>query len=177
MRMFEAKWIRMMDRCYKEYHNSYKWYGALGVTVCDEWKDYKGFESWVLSQDYEGKELDKDIINPDNMIYGPEFCRFVDKEVNKLLTSREALRGEFPLGVSKTASGKFRGQINRGGVKIHLGSCDTPHQAHRLWQFSKARHLREVAMKQADYLIRDGLLTRATRIEYDYLHNLETMQV
>lgn len=177
MRLFEAKWRRIMDRCYKPNHNSYKWYGALGVTVCDEWHDYRKFEAWVLTQDHEGKDLDKDIINPENRVYCPEFCRFVDKEVNRLLTSREALRGSLPLGVSLTASGKYRGQINKDGVKVHLGSCDTPHQAHRLWQFSKARHLREVGLKQKDKLIQKGLLTRADRIEYDYNLNYETLVV
>lgn len=30
-------WASMKNRCYNSNHNDYKWYGAKGVTVCDEW--------------------------------------------------------------------------------------------------------------------------------------------
>lgn len=31
-------WDRMKSRCYNMKNRSYRWYGAKGVTVCDEWR-------------------------------------------------------------------------------------------------------------------------------------------
>lgn len=174
MRRFEYRWRRMMDRCYRENHSSYKWYGALGVTVCEAWRDYAGFEAWVLTQDHEGKDLDKDIINPDNKEYGPEFCRFVGKNVNRVLTDRSKLRGEFPLGVSLSSSGKYRAQINKNGNKIHLGSTTCPNEAHKLWQEAKVLHLLEVANSQTDVDVAKGLMARSVRIGVELANGVIT---
>jgi hypothetical protein len=32
-------WYNMLSRCYKKTAHNYKWYGAIGVTVCQEWRD------------------------------------------------------------------------------------------------------------------------------------------
>lgn len=31
-------WACMIQRCYDENHDTYERYGALGITVCDEWR-------------------------------------------------------------------------------------------------------------------------------------------
>lgn len=47
----------MMSRCYNKNHNSYRSYGAKGVTVCKEWKD--NFENFLSDIDkIEGFRLD-----------------------------------------------------------------------------------------------------------------------
>ena len=42
MNDFESKvyklWQNIKSRCYNNKHNSYKYYGAKGVKMCDEWK-------------------------------------------------------------------------------------------------------------------------------------------
>ena len=35
-------WIGMKERCYNPNRNSYCWYGAKGICVCDEWDDSNG---------------------------------------------------------------------------------------------------------------------------------------
>ena len=41
---------RLMSRCYDKNCPEYKWYGAKGVTICDEWKNNpKAFCEWGLS--------------------------------------------------------------------------------------------------------------------------------
>lgn len=47
MKNLHTVWRRMNDRCYNENHSTYKNYGALGATVCDEWGSYKGFKGWA----------------------------------------------------------------------------------------------------------------------------------
>lgn len=36
-------WSSMKTRCLSPNHNSYKWYGARGITVCDRWKTFENF--------------------------------------------------------------------------------------------------------------------------------------
>lgn len=63
----------MVDRCYKPDHAAYRWYGAEGVTVCEEWLDaYEGFWNFVEWHDLnipEGMSMDKDNASK---LYSPE---------------------------------------------------------------------------------------------------------
>ena len=36
-------WCAMIARCTKPNDPHYKWYGARGITVCEEWKTFEGF--------------------------------------------------------------------------------------------------------------------------------------
>lgn len=78
----------IIDRCFNSNAPSYKWYGAVGVTVCKEWLDNpKAFVEWSISNGWaEGLHIDKDIlcstkgISPH--IYSPETCQWVTPKVN-----------------------------------------------------------------------------------------------
>lgn len=178
MKEFHTQWRRMMDRCYNLNHSTYKHYGATGAFVCAEWHDYLTYRAWVLTQDHIGKELDKDILIQGNLEYSPMHCRFVDKAVNRLLTTRAASRGELPLGVSQVSrSSRYRGQLNKDGQKIHLGTCDAPLEAHKLWQDAKAKHIEEVAATQNDSVIREALLDRAGKLRVDLRDGTQTLEL
>lgn len=80
-RLYEV-WKQMKKRCENPSDISYKYYGALGVKVCDEWKaSYPAFERWMLEHGYDENakrsESTIDRINP-TMGYNPENCRVVD---------------------------------------------------------------------------------------------------
>lgn len=74
-------WRNMLMRCYhsktQERKQTYK-----GCTVCDEWLTFTVFKSWMITQDWEGKQLDKDIRIKGNKVYGPDFCTFVTNSEN-----------------------------------------------------------------------------------------------
>ena len=78
----------MMDRCYNPNSPGYQWYGACGVTVCDEWRgNPKAFVEWALTSGWApGLHIDKDIlcdalaIKPH--IYSPKTCQWVTAKVN-----------------------------------------------------------------------------------------------
>lgn len=68
-------WCDMKKRCYKNKSSQYKWYGAEGILVCDEWKNnYKTFMEWALNNGYE-EHLTLDRIDNDED-YAPKNCRW-----------------------------------------------------------------------------------------------------
>lgn len=75
----------MKARCYNENHKSYKYYGAEGITICDEWKnDYTVFRDWAYENGY-SDELTIDRINVAGN-YEPSNCRWVthkEQSINK----------------------------------------------------------------------------------------------
>ena len=74
------RWLTMRCRCYQKTHDAYQFYGARGITICDEWQDFVVFRDWALANGFSpGLEIDR--INPD-LGYSPDNCRFVTHKVN-----------------------------------------------------------------------------------------------
>lgn len=68
-------WKNMRNRCSNPNVESYKYYGARGIGVCDEWKkSFSSFYEWACNAGYrEGLSIDR--INVDGN-YEPENCRW-----------------------------------------------------------------------------------------------------
>lgn len=79
-------WHSMLNRCYNEKHLR-RQPAYLGCSVCGEWHKFSVFKAWMIKQDWEGKELDKDLLVQGNKVYGPETCVFVSGLVNKFITT------------------------------------------------------------------------------------------
>lgn len=90
----------MKRRCYDENDKSYKWYGAKGIKVYDEWlNNPKSFEEWSLQNGYTD-ELTIDRIDEDKD-YSPDNCRWipdVDNSKYKSTTSMIEVDGELHTG-------------------------------------------------------------------------------
>lgn len=73
-------WSGMKQRCYNQKLREYKWYGARGIKVCDEWRqDFQSFYVWALANGYTD-DLSLDRIDGDKN-YCPDNCRWAtDKE-------------------------------------------------------------------------------------------------
>jgi hypothetical protein len=141
-------WYNMLNRCYSEsYLKKYPTY--RGCSVCPEWIYFMTFKAWMMTQDFEGKQLDKDILFEGNKIYNPETCRFVDKDLNNFLTDSGAARGEWPIGVNwHKVTGKFVAQCRNPFInkQEHLGLFNCPNEAHNAWRQRK----HELALALAD---------------------------
>lgn len=129
---FYRCWQSMLVRCYsKKFQFSCPTY--IDCKVCDEWKYFMAFKSWMETQEWEEKELDKDLIG-DGKLYSPENCVFVSHALNSLFLDRGAMRGEYPLGVSwKKSNRMFEAKIRAGGKTKYLGLFTCPDEAHEAW--------------------------------------------
>ena len=152
-------WSHMLDRCYsakfQATNPTYK-----GCSVAVEWFSFMAFREWMMRQDWQGNQLDKDLIIDGNKIYSPEACVFVDAKTNSLLTDRAASRGALPMGVSRHGRG-YQALCRKNGKPIYLGTHDTPEEAHKAYSKFKAEVIHETALQQPDERVKDALLLRA----------------
>lgn len=68
-------WENMKQRCYNPNVDSYKYYGARGITICDAWKNhFVVFYNWAMANGYSN---DLTIDRKDNdKGYFPSNCRW-----------------------------------------------------------------------------------------------------
>lgn len=46
-------WQDMKRRCYKPYDKEYHNYGGRGITVCEQWQEFKPFYDWAMANGYD----------------------------------------------------------------------------------------------------------------------------
>ena len=144
-----ALWKRMLTRCYSDaYIRKRPTYE--GCKVSDNFKSYEYFYEWCHKQVGFGKKgwhLDKDLLIKGNKVYSEDSCVFIPSEINTLLIKREALRGEYLIGVywSKTHKA-FVAQVNKSkGKQEHLGSFKTEIEAFNAYKEAKESFIKEQA--------------------------------
>lgn len=75
---FYGVWNSMIMRCHNPNSKSYPRYGANGITVCNEWREFKNFYEDMYSAYSDGVSIDR-IDNTKG--YSKENCRWVDMKV------------------------------------------------------------------------------------------------
>lgn len=162
---FYDRWAAMIKRCYDKDFTS-KNLTYLGCSVTEAWHKFSAFKEWMQSQDWKGKELDKDILIPGNKMYAPDRCLFVRGRINSFMSDRGASRGEWPIGVNFCKdTGKYRAKISgASGARIHLGRFDTPEQAHKAWRIEKSKIAIELALGENDKKVKEALTAISKRL-------------
>lgn len=153
---FYLRWSWMIKRVAKGH-----------AEVCSEWIYFSKFKSWMEQQDWEGKELDKDLLDFGSNIYSPEKCLFIDRKLNSLFrpfSSSINIRGTHPVG------NRFKSIYKVDGKSIYIGTYDTEIEAHIAWQISMIFYLQHLSL---DYegKIREAIRKRAFRIISDVKNN------
>lgn len=152
-------WSGMLDRCYSEEFLKRK-PTYRGCYVCSEWLSFMNFKSWMETQDWEGKELDKDLLVKGNKMYGPDTCLFVSSAVNLFLTKSDGIRGNCSIGVSMTKGGRYKASIrNLGRGKLYLGTFDTQEEASNAYKIMKSALAKELASQQQDIRVAEALIS------------------
>lgn len=65
----------MRSRCNNPNTNNYKYYGAKGIKVCEEWNSFKTFYDWAINHGY-SDNLTLDRIDS-NKGYEPQNCHWI----------------------------------------------------------------------------------------------------
>lgn len=151
-------WGHMLERCYSK-KSLQRRPTYIGCSVTTEWLLFSNFRKWMETQDWEGLQLDKDILFPSNKLYSPSACVFVSRKVNTFLTDCGASRGEYLIGASwHKPSEKFRSDCSDGdGKSVFLGSFPDELEAHLAWKSYKHKLACKLADEQTDSRIAEAL--------------------
>jgi len=163
---FYVRWKGMLERCYstkyKEKHTTY-----VGCTVSEGWLLFSNFRSWMEKQDWKGKQLDKDILVPDNKVYSESTCIFITRGLNTLLIGCDATRGDCPRGVSWSKNcSRYTSYCAVKGKLKYLGCFVTEREAEITYCIFKSNLIIDTskekeAAKQPK--LQEGLLLHAQR--------------
>ena len=159
---YYSRWKDMLRRCYDmKYKQKFTTYNDC--SVCVSWLIFSNFKAWMETQDWGGKELDKDLLFRGNKIYSPDTCVFIDKGVNYFTTESTATQGKCMIGVHiEKSSGKFKAQIQNPftNKREFLGRFDSEILAHLAWKTRKHQIACKLAESQTDERVKNALLTR-----------------
>jgi hypothetical protein len=170
---FYQTWVNVLQRCYSEAaKRREKNLSYFSCLVDHDWHRFSSFRSWMISQPWQGNEVDKDLMFPGNSVYGPEQCVFISPDLNKFTTSCTRSRGVYPVGVCfNKGTGKFVAYCRNpfAGKQDHLGYFVNPELSHEVWRKTKHAH----ALVYAD-MQDDERVAAALRIRYlpENLHKI-----
>ena len=120
----------MIQRCENPNTDYYHCYGALGITVCDEWRNNRiAFFEWSLANGWKkGLSIDRKDVTKG---YFPDNCRWTTQSIQaqntRPLTSKNksGYRG-VSFNVSKSG---WEANITVNGIRTYLGTFDTAEKA------------------------------------------------
>lgn len=165
---YYSTWSDMIRRChYVPYQTKNPTY--IGCSVAENWKVFSNFKSWMEKQDWEGKQLDKDLLVAGNKVYSEDNCIFISGAINSLLASRVASKVGSPRGVCSRKAGSYSASCSGK----YLGMFDSEMEAHSAWQCAIVDKILYLSQGQCDVvakrlneiaanIIEDNKLNRVT---------------
>ena len=164
-------WQSMLKRCYSPKEQSkLLMQSYIGCTVDPRWHYLSNFKQWYEEQGgVIGKQLDKDIISPNNKVYGPDTCFLVSPQLNVFFTKRHNHRGKYPIGVyvdHHKITKQFKCQVSIHEGKRFQGYYDTPEEAHQAFiKLKKELLLEKYILPETDQRLKQAL--------YNVYNNME----
>lgn len=155
-----STWSGMISRCYSEKTQSRN-PTYIGCTVCAEWLRFSTFKAWMEQQDWEGRELDKDILFPGNKVYSPDTCVFVTRAINSFMGYGVRSGRSLPQGVSfHKIHKKYISSCGENGKLKFLGYYETAEEAHEVWLAYKLKLAYNLAEQEPDIRVANALVDR-----------------
>lgn len=137
-------WCGVKERCANQNHRDYQYYGGKGISVCDEWLNFKNFQEWAMANGYD-KNADYMECTIDRKDYSgnycPENCRFV----NMLIQNRnKPARVDNQSGTKGVywdkRNGRWTADIGVNYNRIRLGHYDNKADAIRARKIAELRY-------------------------------------
>lgn len=110
-----------MDRCYVKSSSTYAKYGAVGISVCDEWHNFENFYRDMGNKPTKEHSIDR---IDGSKGYSPDNCRWAtnDEQANNQKSNRKVTWHGKTYNVSQlmrhlglyTSTGKYYSRLNRG---------------------------------------------------------------
>lgn len=122
----------MKRRCYNKNEPAYKYYGAVGIKICDEWKNnYLSFCKWADENGFIKGETTIDRIDC-NGDYTPENCRLIpfSKQIENKHIQRNSTTGYTGVSLNKKLK-KYESYIDINGKRIRFGLHKTAEDAYK----------------------------------------------
>lgn len=159
------KWQSMLTRCYSK-KSMTKNPTYQKFSVCDEWLTFSNFKAWMENQHWEGKELDKDLLNDGSNQYSPNTCVFISQSLNKFMNRHLNNPSKYGTGVTITQSGNFKVRCHQlNGIQKYLGTFKTQKEAFDTWFKEKSRLVDLLILDQSDDRIIESLVKFKKTIE------------
>lgn len=167
-------WKNIMHRCHNKNNNKYHEYGAKGISVCEEWKDYDTFYYWSMQNGYkEGLALIRKNINGN---YEPLNCVW-DLKVNyrkiQHQYDNEVTQDKINIIENKIINMNNYVRINEHDIKIveynnqRVLSSSEIAKAHNL----ENRNVKENFNNNKKYLIENEDYFILTKVDYELTYN------
>ena len=169
---FYIVWADMLKRCYSPKYLA-KYPSYKDCTVCDEWLYFSKFKSWMEQQEWESKELDKDIMVEGNKTYSPNTCLFVSKEVNYIFLAKACMVKQNLLGVRETKSGKYKASCKNGNVFLYSVPLLDEMDAHNEWKRFKIIAIKRALESQTDERVIGALESRILKLQKSIIERTE----
>lgn len=158
---FYTRWKEVLRRCHSvEFKNKCPTY--RDVSCIPEWHTASVFIKWMKSQPWEGRHLDKDIIQRGNRVYSPDTCAFVLPMTNSFVSGDTRVGNKYLLGAYENKSGRFKSCIGNpftGGI-LRLGSYSCAEDAHEAWRKQKEIFANQLAEVELDDRASYALINR-----------------
>jgi hypothetical protein len=138
------RWCGMLRRSYDtKFQQTNPTY--VGSSVCPEWLTLSCFSIWCDQFQWEGMQLDKDLLAPETTgkLYCPEVCIPVPQWLNLLFNDHRSDRGEYATGVHfHKQRQKFQARLGVDGSRQNLGLFLTEDEAFQAYNTAKADYVR-----------------------------------
>ena len=153
-----AEWIDLIRRCFdKDFKNKYTTY--KDCILEDYLLCFQNFAKWYEENYYEVEgeimALDKDILFKGNKIYSRDTIMFVPQRINTLFVKSNAIRGEYPIGVTYSKNeDKLKVSCKVNGKTVGLGTFkpNQVEEAFQCYKQFKENYIKQVADEYKPYI-------------------------
>ena len=161
-------WNGILRRTGKRDPNMHNYESYKDCTLDPRWYKLSAFKEWIEQwDDYENKEVDKDILIPGNLHYGPDTCLMVRRVVNAWFKPSFEQK-DLPRGVCLSSTWKtkgtgkpYRAQITPiGGKRTGLGSYDTMEEASAVFESERAKQMDILIETETDLKVKNAMINR-----------------